>query len=249
MSGITAVLLFFSGLIAGTFGSVVGSGAILMVAVYSLVGLPIIQAIGTTHVSGLMLEGVSTVLYSRKGLVLWKDIAKFAMAAMLGALIGSNFVINIEAKHLSYVIAGVMLLLLFLLPRLRSESNLLSSDIKNKEIIFLASGAILGLYGGFYGAALSTFAIFLIMYLTGWNALVSAANSHVVSFFVTMVSSTIFIMNGVVNWQYLVPMAGGVIIGAFIGVNWATKFGSKWVKILLGIVIILSVIKLILAPG
>ncbi len=242
-------VLFFSGLIAGTFGSVVGGGAILMIAMYSLAGLPIIQAIGTTHVNGLLLEGVSTTLFARKKLMVWKHTMAFAVMASIGAVFGSNLVVNFDPKYLSYIVAGIMVVLLFLIPRLKGDSSILPGTIKNNKVVFLTSGLVLGLYGGFYGAALSTFAIFLITYLTGWNTLTSAANSHLVSFFVTLISSYIFITNGVVNWVYLVPMAFGVVLGAFIGVNWATRFGSRWVKILLAVVIIASTINLILNPG
>lgn len=119
-------------------------------------------------------------------------------------------------------------------------------DIKQKYIDIAAVLAfIVGIYGGFFTVAVTTFFIFILVYLLKRSFLEASAESVFIVSIVLLAALLVFIKNGNIDWRYSIPLAASSIVGSWVGAATALKFGDKWIKTLLTITIIIVILKLI----
>ena len=247
---IFSVLLFSAGLIAGIYSSVVGGGALLLIPIFTLVGTPLIAAIATMRVSSSVTQLVSMLAFWRKESIDWRKSLWVSAWCMPGAFIGAHLVLKIDQKVLSYIIAGLMLVLFFAITRMDKKGYKKPKKLtRNTEISLGILAFLLGIYGGFYGAGFSTIILFMFMMFAGTPIFKSSGDASVVSFFVATTASIPFLFAHLVRWDIFYPVTLGAVIGAWIGVNIASHYGMRWIRPLLLAVVILSSIKLILFPG
>ena len=64
-------------------------------------------------------------------------------------------------------------------------------------------------------------------------------------FFYTIIALAIFVSKGQANWVLGLTLAVGNATGAWIGSHLAVKMGDKWIKVVLVVAVIGSVIKLL----
>jgi uncharacterized membrane protein YfcA len=58
---------------------------------------------------------------------------------------------------------------------------------------------------------------------------------------------TIYIINGLINWQLAVVLFLGMLIGGYAGAHSAIKKGNSWLKIFMALVIAASAIKILIS--
>lgn len=257
--------LFIVGVLVGLYDSVVGSGGIALTAVLSFLNVPPALTIGTMRTVTLIQESVSLVAFLRKKLVEIKLSLFIGLVAAGTSILGAKYVFLVPDYALKIIIVTVMLVLAVLIPLLRIKkktyrpiyiiktlyAELIEEDTtvvaisKQRLIILFLSFGLLGLYGGFYGAGFGTIALMLFTYVGRTNLLVGAGNSRMVGFLVSLAAGIIFLNNGAVSWTHFIPLAGGTIIGAWFGVDFADKFGTKYIKLLLTFAVIVISIKLL----
>ncbi len=247
MGELYQIVLFAVGVATGVYASVAGGGALMLVPTFLLFGIPVNVAIGTMRAGALVQELATAGLFWKKGFVKWRPAIWTGVWSALGGMLGAYITVNLDLNILSYIVAIVMLVLLFALPKL-GRGYKVNKIFKNKNIrrpVLAIAGFLLGVYGGFYGAGFGTFAIFLFAWIGGWNMLVNVANARVVGFMMSASASIVFFSSNDIDWVVFFPVTAGLIIGSVIGVNWATRFGSTWVKVLITVVVIASSVKLI----
>lgn len=249
MDFLTQITLFIVGFFTGIYASVVGGGALVLVPVFSLLGTPIVTSLATMRLGATVQEFVSAIAFWRKKAIEWDSTLWVSIWTMIGGYLGARIVLDLDKRVLSYVIAVTMVGLLFLLPHL-GKTETRSTPLPRYWLpIFAVLGFLLGVYGGFYGAGFGTFVMFLFAILGGSSLLSSAGNARVIGFLMSLAASFVFLKEHVVDWNLFFPITGGMIIGSWVGVDWAVKFGSRWIKFLLILIVLASFVKLIAFPG
>lgn len=104
-----------------------------------------------------------------------------------------------------------------------------------KAIVFSCVIFIIGFYDGFFGAGTGSFLLFAFL-MVGFDFLQSAGNAKVLNFGSNIAALIIFLYLDVVNFAYGIPMGLAMILGAFVGSNFAIKKGVSYVRILFIIV-------------
>lgn len=242
--------LIITGVVTGLYASIVGGGTLVIVPVFLLIGTPITTAIGTMRASAMFLELASALTFWKKGHVQCRQACMVGLATMIGGAIGASIVLTIDKVVLSYVIGVIMILLLIGLPRLGKSTRVVFSSGKIMHHIILGLvGVLLGIYGGFYGAGFGTISIYLFAFVGGLDLLSSAGNARVAGFFMSFAATVVFWEHNVIDWNLFLPTTIGTIIGSVVGVHYATRINKEWIKVLLLVVVIASVIKLFLYPG
>ena len=236
--------LFFLSMFAGTYSTVVGGAALLLIPALTLLGLPLIEAIATIRIASLVTQSVSVVAFAEKKDIEWKSALWAAGWSIPGGLLGAHLVISVSATVLSYVVGGLLLVLVALL--LPFDKKHLRRQRRTKYFYpwMAVASLILGVYGGFYGASFSTFIMVLFMMIGGQSLFMASGNSSIVSIGLSLAVIPPFIKAGLVDWHMAVPLVLGGAIGSWYGVDLAVHRGFAWVKHLLIFVMILSAIKL-----
>ena len=258
------ILLLITGLAIGAVDAIIGSGSLLMVSALTFLGLSPLHAIVNMRIATTVEELVAGTTFAFKKLIDWKQACTLSLFAIMGSYLGANIVFNINEQLLAYIVAGIMIALVFFLPEpeeqigspfarflhgIFTRKPTLTKSGK-KEIILAILSFFLGIYGGFYGAAVQTILLTIFLLIGEANLVVTAANTKVVSFFISLGASAVFIKRGgVLFWDVFLPLTIGASIGAFLGALTAEKANFKYLRYLLYIVITISAANIILTSA
>ena len=102
---------------------------------------------------------------------------------------------------------------------------------------------LLGIYGGFFGAGYGTLLMFLLVY-SGYTFVNASGTARFIGLIMSLTASFIFARNGLINYEYALSLGMGSSIGAWIGAGMGIKKGNKFIKTLMIILVIITVIKL-----
>jgi uncharacterized membrane protein YfcA len=247
------ILLFLTGGLAGVYSSVVGGGALLVVPALTLLGAPLAPAIATMRVSSVIQQLVCIGAFRERKGIDWKPALWIGVWCMPGAYLGAHLVLRLSERTLSYVVAVLMVILLVLtfhshLFDIKKEKKGKPKKRTFTHLQLLGFGLlsmVIGIYGGFYGAGFSTLIMFFFWLFTGTSVFRGSGDASVVSFFMAIASAIPFIHARLIHWDLFWPLTLGGVIGCWVGVGLAAKYGIRWIRPLLVVVVVASVIKLL----
>ncbi len=107
------ILLFFVGLTAGFMNTLAGGGSVLVLPVLILSGIPSPIANATNRVAILIQNITATSNFHKHNILEVKPVFHITIAAVLGAIIGSIFVIKISSDIFDKVLGVVFLFYTF----------------------------------------------------------------------------------------------------------------------------------------
>ena len=247
MDLITAIVVLFGGLFAGILNTVVGGGSLISVPLLIAVGLPPHFAIGTNRFAMVFNTGVGAIEYHRKAKFRIERALSLAVFASVGSFLGANIVLQIDQEILRYVIAVLMLIMggiIFYKKRLGLEEVGAKTSRKTFASIAVLS-FLLGIYGGFFGAGISTMFTFVFVLFFGMSFVGSAGMTRFVVCILSMIAVPVFLINMKVDFPYGLVLATSFIVGAKIGVKLALKAGNVWIRRLFLLLVAISSVKLL----
>lgn len=236
---------FAGGLIAGLYGSSVGSGALVSFPTMLLVGLPTHSTIATNIFGAAVSEITAAIRYHREISVNTRLGIGLGMLAAVGSFVGANLVMNIDIRFLNAFVAFA-LVATFIILLLKKKLGLKEHINNNHRSTFLILGtALLGVYGGFFGAGFGTF-ILMLLVTTGYSFTNGAALSRVIGSIMSVVAAMTFAFHGVINYPYGIALGIGYGLGGWFGAGISIKKGDKYIRALLLLVIVLSAVNLVI---
>lgn len=236
-------LLFFGGILAGLYGSSVGSGGLVTFPLLILAGLPTHIAIATNRFGATFLELSSVLRYHRAKKLNLKRGLWFGLMAAIGGIIGAHIVIQINEKILNLFIA-IVFLAVFLFLFTQNKTGLRQRKTTTRHLVLASLFTFgLGIYGGFFGMGFGTLIMFPFIVL-GFNFIKSAATGRFIGFTMSLVSASVFAYYGLINYSYGISLAAGCALGAWLGAGLAIKKGHRFIKPLLVLIILITIGKL-----
>ena len=191
------LLMIVAGFLGGFVGAQVGSGAIITLPALLFLGMPPVLAIGTNMLSAWLINVVAFLKYLKSGkVIIGSQTASFAVVAFVGSLIGANLLLIIDKALLSKIVAVFFVVLIVFMFKKPTKPESSKPEIKQKYIDIAAILAfIVGIYGGFFTVAVTTFFIFILVYLLKKNFLEASAESVFIISIVLLVALLVFIKN------------------------------------------------------
>lgn len=249
MEDAATIILLFAGFAGGFIGSEVGAGALITLPVLLFLGLPPATAIATNVLSAWLINAVAAYDYWRTHKVQQRIVWHLAPIALIGAIVGAELIIHLDQRTASAIIAVLftfVFLVLFALLKhgtagLQAGSNSFS---KARKLLAAAFAFGLGVYGGFFAVGVTTLFVIMIVYVLRRDFVQAAADSVWISSVFLLGSLITFGMNGLIEYRLAIPLALGSVIGAHVGAQAAVKFGNRWLKGLVMVIVILVVAKL-----
>lgn len=224
------LLLFMTGLLAGTIDAIAGGGGLISMPVLMSIGLPPHIAFGTNKLQSSIGTMVAARRYWRAGWITLRDIYPGIAFGLLGAMTGA-IVNQMMSSDILRKIVPVMLLIIFvytvLSPRLGSEDQ--SPRIKS-WLFYLVFGFALAFYDGFFGPGVGAFWVFLLMFFLGYNLIKATAYTKIFNLNSNLVALVCFAAGANIDYKIGLCMAAGQVIGGQIGAGLAMNKGVKLIR-------------------
>lgn len=241
------VLLVAVGVFCASFmDAIAGGGGIISLPCYLLAGLPPHMALGTNKFSSCLGTVASAGRYAKNGYVDRKLAIPGVLLAMLGAHFGTRLQLQVEDKYLQYVLLVVLPVVAFVVLRQRTfpeERGLM--EPRARLGIICAASLIIGTYDGFYGPGTGTFLLLSYCNLAKLDVRTASGNVKMVN----LASNVGALLTSMANHQvfYVLGLIAAVcaIAGQWIGSGVAIRNGSRIVRPVVILVLVLLVIKII----
>ena len=224
-----------------------GGGGIISLPCYLLAGVPVHFALGTNKLSSCIGTVASTVRYVKNGCVDWFLGIPSIVLALLGAHVGTRLQLMVDEKYLKFVLLIVLPMIAVILLRKKElpETRKAINEWYRRAIVWGFS-LVIGTYDGFYGPGTGTFLLLAFCYLAKIDVRTASGNVKLVN-----LSSNIgALVTSLTAGKVLVPLgltaAVFAIAGQYIGAGLALKNGSKIVRPVILVVLILLAGKVLL---
>ena len=232
--------------LASFVDSIGGGGGIISVPTYLLAGLPTHLALGTNKLSACIGTTVSTGRFIRNGYVDWKLGVPSILCAVVGAHFGTRLQLAVDERYLKWLllivlpVIAVVILRQKNLPETRREM-----DEKKRMAVVLAASLVVGAYDGFYGPGTGCFLILIFCNLAKLDLRTAAGNVQIVNLasnagalFTSLMNGKVFLVLGLIGALFS-------ILGNYFGSSLAIKDGSRIIRPVILLVLILLTVKVV----
>ncbi len=244
-----SLILALAGLVGGFIGSEVGAGAMVTLPILLFIGLPPVAAVAANSISAWLINAIATYEYWKNGKISKDIVWHLAPLSLLGALIGAHLISIIDPQIASAVIAVLFIVVFFVMFILlrKGAAGLKTGSSRytaSKKALAAVLSFGLGVYGGFFAVGVTTLFVMLIVFLLHRDFVRAAADAVAISAVFLLGSLVEFAITGLIQYSYAVPLAIGSALGAYLGSKTALKFGNRWLKGLVMLMVVLVIAKL-----
>ena len=235
------------GLVAGFINTAAGGGSMLSLPLLIFLGLPANIANGTNRVAILLQNVIGVNSFRQKKVFDVKTDYRLAIPAIIGAIGGALFAVEIDPKVLQRVIGFLMvfmLLIVLLKPDAWVKEQAGKVNVKPsfwQYLLFL----VLGFYGGFIQLGVGFFLLAGLVLGCGHDLVKANAIKLFIILVYTIFALAIFVYNDQVDWVSGLLLAVGNMTGAWFGVRFTVKGGARYVRYVLIVSLVLVTAKLI----
>ncbi len=253
----SSVWIFGVAVGAGAFGSMLGlgGGIILVPALTLLFNVPIKQAVAASLVGVVATSCAGVQGYLRAGLVDWQVAVRLLVPTVLGAIAGGLLVGYIAPK----AVAGLFILLaLYVMGQMVWASRFLrSADLdgevcravwKNSSRKWLAAtlSALGGLISALLGVGGGLIQVPVLHTILGASLRCAMGTSSFLIGTTASTSALLYLAQGQLQPDVVVPAALGVLIGAKLGVQLAARTPTGVLRGIFMAVMVYTIIRLYL---
>jgi len=229
------ILVLIVGFIAGIINVMAGGGSLLTMPLLIFLGLDSTMANGTNRIAILFQNATAIGGFKSKGLGAGNFGIYLGIAALAGAVIGSNIALQIPDGIFNKILALVMVLVVIMTlvnPSLKlkdGEALVLRLGTKHK-ILALFALFLTGIYGGFIQAGTGLFIMAALSFINRYNLLQANVAKATIMFIYTLSAIAIFAFAGQVNLFYGLALALSMSMGAWWASRWSSGMGQKYIK-------------------
>ena len=241
------VLIVVVGVFLASFvDGVAGGGGIISVPTYFLAGLPAHLALGTNTLSSCIGTSVSAARFIKGGYVDWKLGVPSILLALYGAHLGTRLQLALDERYLKWLLLAVLPVVAVVVLRQKRLPEERGEIAPGKQAaIVLAAALIVGAYDGFYGPGTGTFLILIFCQLGRMDLRTASGNVKLVNLASNIGALATSLLNGKVFLVLGLIGAVASVAGHYIGAGLAIKDGSKIVRPIILLVLILLAVKVI----
>ncbi len=235
------------GIVAGIINTLAAGGSLLTLPVLMALGLPPNMANGTNRIAIFLQNVVGVSAFRREKVLDFPSGFKVGLPAALGAIAGAFFAVNLNDQAMKLAIAGVMILVFFLI--LLKPNRWINSHEDHPPIPYWVQVIVfffVGIYGGFIQAGVGFFLLTSLVLGSGFELVKANALKLFVILLYTPIALLIFFLHGDVNLWIGLVLAVGNMTGAWIGTKIAVKWGSVLIRYFVLVAIIVAATKLAL---
>jgi len=243
---INFVILAIVGAVAGFLNVLAGGGSALTIPLMIFLGYDATVANGSNRIA-IQVEALTAVAaYKKQKHSDFPLSLKLSLMTLPGGILGAFYAVKIDDALFTKILGVVMVLIIITLVFPKSEVVEHAKNHKWKNWLAWPVMFAVGFYGGFIQAGVGFVIMSALLHLYGMDLI--KVNMHKV--FIVMVFTVpaviVFIVTGNVDWFAAVALSVGMMLGTFVAVKVALKKGEKFVRIILGVSLLIIAAKLFL---
>ena len=245
LSGISFVLLFFTGLVAGFVDSIAGGGGLISLPVLLSLGMPPQLALGTNKLQGSFGTLSAAWNFIQKGRVNLKECLPGIGFTFVGAALGAWSIQQIQADFIRDLIPALLLFVFFYTLFAKNLGVLPGRPKMGKNLFFALFGLGLGFYDGFFGPGTGSFWTGALLIVMGLEMTQAVAYTRIMNFTSNIVALALFMVGNNVLYSAGLCMAAGQVIGARAGSSLAIKRGAGFIRPIFLTMVFLTIARLV----
>jgi len=229
-SFIEYIYLFLSGIVASTIDSIAGSGGIITVPVLLSIGAPPIVALGTNKLQEPIGQFIATWRFIKTGELRWKLIIYICGFSIAGVSAG---VLSVQLIHSGYLQRLLPILLMLALIYIVFSRKLFVYQTKPKMPFILFSiifGSSIGFYNGFFGPGTGLLWTTSFIYFLSMNLRLATMYAKPANLCCNIIALVWFIIAGHVLYKAAFVLGLGGIVGSLIGAKVVIEKGTRLIK-------------------
>jgi uncharacterized membrane protein YfcA len=241
--------LLCAGLAAGYVNVVAGGGSLLTVPLLIFLGLPETVANGTSRVAILTQSISAMYAFARAGKIDGALVRRLSPPAALGALVGAYIAANLPDASFRALFGWVMLAcaaLVVVNPKLggrRSEGAPVPQRVAS---ITIPAMFAIGIYAGAIQASVGYLWLAALLLLLRMDLVQANVMKTVMTAVCTVPALAVFVWQGKVDFRIGLALALGQALGAWLGAAATLARGERFIRAMLGFVVLVSGLKLLL---
>jgi uncharacterized membrane protein YfcA len=227
---------------AGAINVIVGSGTLVTFPTLLLFGYPPLTANVSNNI-GMVAGGISGVYGYRRELRPNKAIlVRLAPASIAGGLVGAVLLLVLPDESFKAIVPALIALGLLMVivgpsvQRRTASTQREGSHSRLSQILLIAGIFVLGIYGGYFGAAQGILLIGLMGMLLSDGIQRLTAIKNVLATLVNAVAAILFVIVAPdrIDWSVVALIAAGAFLGGYLG----ARFGRRLPPVALRICIL-----------
>ncbi len=234
------------GILAGFLNILAGGGSALSVPMLIFLGLPANVANGTNRIAILLQNGIATRSFSKDKVLDYRTAFPLSIASVVGAILGAAIAIHLNELIMRRAI-GIILFVILITVVFKPDiwikakaGKIQKSNTWWSYILFF----FIGIYGGFIQIGTGFFLLTGLVLSEGLDLIKANAVKVFIILLYTPLALAIFIFHGQVDFKLGLILAIGNMTGAWIGTKVAVSWGPKFIRWVLIIALIGSILKL-----
>jgi uncharacterized membrane protein YfcA len=234
--------------IAGFVDAVAGGGGLITIPALLWAGLPPLGAIATNKAQSIVGTTIAAWTYWRQGYVSILSLVPSIGAAFAGSLLGAVVVKQVDTSALEVLIPAAVIAVALYFTFSPSIKDI-DGAARLKFATFVSVFAfVIGFYDGLFGPGTGSFFMLAFVALFGLSAARASAHTKILNVTSNLAALLFFIIAGDVVWPVAIVMAGGQIIGGYLGAITGIRYGARIIRPLVIVVSIILAIKLLFFP-
>ncbi len=235
--------------LASFIDAVAGGGGLVSLPAFLLAGMPPHMALGTNKV--VMPTGtlVATINFLRKGKLQLRVAIYSAIGAVLGGIGGSRLILFVSEdafKMIILITLPIVAIFLAVQKNFGEDGSVMKEYPPVRFAIFaFLIGLFIGFYDGMVGPGTGTFLILAYTKVFNLDLVTSSGCAKLANLTSNIGSAIVLTIAGQVMWIVVGPAVVCAIIGGRLGSSYAMKGGSKNVRKVIYLVLILMIIKFV----
>jgi uncharacterized membrane protein YfcA len=228
-------LLMIAGFAAGFVDSIVGGGGLIQLPAFLLAfpNLAPAMILGSNKFAGFSGTTLAAIRYVRNTPVQWRAIGPAIITALICGWIGAALVQYLDKEMVRPIILG-LLIAVAIYTYIKKDFGITNKQgVQGNAVIVwsLLTGAVLGLYDGFFGPGTGSFLIVIYVAIFGFDFLNASVSAKLVNCATNVAALAAFIWTDSIVWEIAIPLAIFNMTGAWLGVKTALKRGREFVRV------------------
>lgn len=225
-------LLFLAALVAGFIDALAGGGGLITLPALLLAQVPPVAALATNKLQASFGTLAASYRMLKSGLVTWRGIRALFLASLIGSVVGTVLVQQLEAGVLDVVIPVILIciaLYYLFVPNVTDAAEPRVSETLYRRTV----APLIGFYDGFFGPGTGSLFAFSRNALRGDSLRDSTARAKLMNFASNIASLVVFAVSGQVVWLVGAVMILGSFTGATVASHMIVRGNTQWIRPLL----------------
>ncbi len=240
-------ILISIGFIVGFINTLAGSGSVLNLSLFDMLGLPISIANGTLRLGVIFQTLVASLNYRKHKVLDLKTAISISIPSVIGSICGAIISVKLEEDLLKTIIA-VMLLILLIPLCIKPQKWLEGQEglFKDKpSILQYVIFFIIGFYGGFIHIGVGIFLLSALVLVTGFDLVKANAIKVFIVLLYSPFALFIFMLSGNIDYKIGLISAIGNVTGGYFASKLSINIGSGFIRWFMIFIILLFSSKLL----